>query len=60
MWSVLKRQSTNTNTMITRYKAAIITVLHEIKERTLEVNGKVDIFSKEIEKEHYIIVKTLK
>lgn len=44
--------------MITRYKAAIITVLHEIKERTLEVNGKVDIFSKE--KEHYIIVKTLK
>lgn len=46
--------------MITRYKAAIITVLHEIKERALEVNGKVDIFSKEIEKEHYIIVKTLK
>lgn len=46
--------------MITRYKAAIITVLHEIKERTLEVNGKVDIFSKEIEKEHHIIVKTLK
>lgn len=46
--------------MITRHKAAIITVLHEIKEHTLEVNGKVDIFSREIEKEHYINVKTLK